>query len=82
MDKFPNYYAIIKKVDLKNNKVQVKWLDLCPRGEEEKRMGNEDRPVGCGIFTVSSENVAIKTSTGTQSFSHPVCSIPTGVNDT
>ncbi|VAH25744.1 unnamed protein product [Triticum turgidum subsp. durum] len=77
IDKFPNYYAGIRKVDLKNNKVQVRWLYVSPRGEE-KRLVNEDRPVGCGIFTVSSENVAIKTYTGTQSFSHPVCSRPTG----
>ncbi|XP_037488646.1 uncharacterized protein LOC119367148 [Triticum dicoccoides] len=78
MDKFPNYYAGIRKVDLKNNKVQVRWLYVSPRGEEEKRLVNEDRPVGCGIFTVSGENDAIKTYTGTQSFSHPVCSSPTG----
>ncbi|XP_048550416.1 uncharacterized protein LOC125530062 [Triticum urartu] len=78
IDKFPNYYAGTRKVDLKNNKVQVIWLYVSPRGEEEKRLVNEDRPVGCGTFTVSGENDAIMTCTGTQSFSHPVCSRPTG----
>ncbi|KAF7084139.1 hypothetical protein CFC21_087819 [Triticum aestivum] len=79
MDKFPNYYAIIKKVDLKNNKVQVKWLDLCPRGEEEKRLtGKEDRTLACGIFKVSSGNDGTTTYTGTESFSHPVVARSTG----
>ncbi|KAI4968328.1 hypothetical protein ZWY2020_057983 [Hordeum vulgare] len=78
IDKFPNYYAGIRKVDLKNNKVQVRWLDVSPRGEEEERLVNEDRPVGCGTFRVSSDSDAIMTYTGTESFSHPVCGRPTG----
>ena len=49
---FPNYYAIIKKVDLKNNKVTSRWLEVCPRGEEEKRLAKEDQHVGCGTFRV------------------------------
>lgn len=76
MDTFPNYYAYIKKVDLKNNKVQAIFLDVCPRGEEEKRLVKEDRTVGCGIFKVSGGHCM--TYTGTESFSHLVYTRPTG----
>lgn len=71
VDKFPNYYAYIQKVDLKNDKVQVRWLDVCPRGEEEKRLLQEERTVGCGTFRLSSIH-ELMTYTGTDAFSHPV----------
>jgi curved DNA-binding protein CbpA len=71
VDKFPNYYAYIQKVDLKNDKVQVRWLDVCPQGEEEKRLLQEERTVGCGTFRLSSIH-KLMTYTGTDAFSHLV----------
>ncbi|SPT16073.1 unnamed protein product [Triticum aestivum] len=78
---FPNYYAIIKKVDVKNNKVTLRWLLVCPEGMEEKRLVKEDHPVGCGTFRVSTGNDGISTCTRTAYFSHPVPGIPTGIRN-
>jgi len=78
VDRFPNYYALIKKVDFKNNKVQARWLDVCPVGEEEKRLVKEDLTVGCGTFKVSTERDGNVTHTGTESFSHLVLARTTG----
>ncbi|EMS59527.1 hypothetical protein TRIUR3_28391 [Triticum urartu] len=80
IDKFPNYYAFIESVDLKNNKVQARWLDACPRGEEERRLVTEDRPVGCGTFKVSTAQ-GLMTYTGAEiaeCFSRLVLARPTG----
>ncbi|KAI5014508.1 hypothetical protein ZWY2020_055898 [Hordeum vulgare] len=80
IDKFPNYHAFIENVDLKNNKVQARWLDVCPQGEEERRLVTEDRTVGCGTFKVSTVQ-ALMTYTGAEiaeSFSHLVLARPTG----
>ncbi|CAL4890951.1 unnamed protein product [Urochloa decumbens] len=72
-DKFPNYYGFIEKVDLKNDKVQVRWLDVCPQGEEEIRLLQEERPIGCGTFRLSSTyDYELITCTGTDAFSHRV----------
>ncbi|CAN6180899.1 unnamed protein product [Urochloa humidicola] len=71
VDKFPNYYGLIQKVDLKNAEVQVRWLDVFPRGEEEIRLLQEERPFGCGTFRLSSTN-ELMTYTTTDAFSHPV----------
>uniref|UniRef100_M8AQC7 DUF3444 domain-containing protein n=1 Tax=Aegilops tauschii TaxID=37682 RepID=M8AQC7_AEGTA len=67
---FPNYYAVIKKVDVKNNK-----------GMEEKRLVKEDHPVWCGTFRVSTGNDGISTCTRTTYFSHPVPGRPTGIRN-
>ncbi|KAF7009767.1 hypothetical protein CFC21_024272 [Triticum aestivum] len=80
IDKFPNYYAFIENVDLKNNKVQARWLDACPQGEEERRLVTEDRPVGCGTFKVCTAQ-GLMTYTGTEiaeCFSRLVLARPTG----
>ncbi|CAL4950936.1 unnamed protein product [Urochloa decumbens] len=77
VDKFPNYYAYIQKVDLKNDKVQIRWLDICPRGGEEKRLLQEERAVACGTFRISS-TLEVMTYTGTDAFSHPVEARSTG----
>lgn len=77
IDKFPNYYAFIQKVDLKNDRVQVRWLDVCPRGEEEKRLSQEERTIGCGTFSLSSIH-EMMIYTGTEAFSHPVEARSTG----
>ncbi|TVU03161.1 hypothetical protein EJB05_51319 [Eragrostis curvula] len=69
VDKFPNYYALIHKVDLK--KVQVRWLDACPQGEEEKRLLQEGRAIACGSFEVSNIHDMMTYRT-TDAFSHPV----------
>jgi hypothetical protein len=76
-DKFPNYYAIVNNVDLKNDKVEVRWLDVCPPREEEKRLVKENVPVGCGTFRVSLV-YGVMTYTGTDSFSHHVLARSTG----
>ncbi|CAD6232393.1 unnamed protein product [Miscanthus lutarioriparius] len=68
IDKFPNYYAFIQKVDLKNDKVQVRWLDVCPQGEMEKRLSQE-RTISIGTFRLSSIHEMV-TYTGTDAFSH------------
>ncbi|XP_066317374.1 uncharacterized protein [Miscanthus floridulus] len=70
VDKFPNYYAFIQKVDLRNDKVQVRWLDACPQGEVEKRLSQE-RTIGIGTFRISNVH-EIMTYTGTDAFSHRV----------
>nr|TKW29674.1 hypothetical protein SEVIR_3G411900v2 [Setaria viridis] len=54
VDKFPNYYGFIQKVDLKNDTVQVRWLDVCPQEEEEIRLLQEERPIGCETFRLYS----------------------------
>ncbi|KAF8657062.1 hypothetical protein HU200_060400 [Digitaria exilis] len=77
LDKFPNYYAYIQKVDLKNDKLQVRWLDVCPQGEEEKRLLQEERTIGCGTFRLSSIH-QVMTYTGTDAFSHSVVARSTG----
>ncbi|XP_047081165.1 uncharacterized protein LOC124691921 [Lolium rigidum] len=77
VDKFPNFYALIKNVDHKNNIVKARWLDVCPLGEEEKRLVKEDRTVGCGTFKVAVGRDGNITYTDTESFSHPVLARPT-----
>ncbi|CAN6297808.1 unnamed protein product [Urochloa humidicola] len=77
VDKFPNYYGYIQKVDLKNDKVQIRWLDVCPRGGEEKRLLQEERTIACGTFRISSIH-EVMTYTGTDAFSHSVEAISTG----
>ncbi|KAG2596194.1 uncharacterized protein LOC120706244 [Panicum virgatum] len=71
LDKFPNYYAYIQKVDLNNDKVQVRWLDGCPQSEEEKRLLQEERTIGCGTFKLSSIH-EVMTYDGRDAFSHCV----------
>ncbi|PWZ11276.1 Chaperone protein DnaJ 1 [Zea mays] len=77
IDKFPNYYAFIQKVDLKNGTVQVRWLDVCPRGEVEKRLSQEERTIGIGTFRLG-YIFDMMTYTGTDPFSHPVKARATG----
>ncbi|CAO2185285.1 unnamed protein product [Urochloa humidicola] len=77
VDKFPNYYAYVQKVDLKNDKVQIRWLDICPRTEEEKRLLQEERAIACGTFRISS-TLEVMTYTGTDAFSHLVEARSTG----
>ncbi|KAL5224453.1 hypothetical protein ABZP36_011092 [Zizania latifolia] len=76
-DKFPNYYANIKKVDLKNNEVHVRWLDVFPQSEEEKRLVKEELTVACGTFRFSSSN-GTEVFNGTEYLSHPVHAVCTG----
>jgi curved DNA-binding protein CbpA len=79
VDKFPNYYGIIQKVDLKNDTVQVRWLDVCPQEEEELRLLLEERPIGCGTFRLSSTHeLTTMTYTGTDAFSQLVEARSTG----
>ncbi|CAN6348505.1 unnamed protein product [Urochloa humidicola] len=79
VDNFPNYYGFIEKVDLKNDKVQVRWLDVCPQGEEEIRLLQEGRPIGCGTFRLSNtHDYELLTYTGTDAFSHRVEARPNG----
>uniref|UniRef100_A0A0E0E2K8 J domain-containing protein n=1 Tax=Oryza meridionalis TaxID=40149 RepID=A0A0E0E2K8_9ORYZ len=75
VDKFPNYYACIKTVDVKNNELQVRWLDACPQSEEERRLVREDLTVACGTFKISSFH-GIQTYNGTEYLSHPVQARP------
>ncbi|KAL5200552.1 hypothetical protein ABZP36_021755 [Zizania latifolia] len=76
-DKFPNYYASIKKVDQKNNEVHVRWLDVCPQSEEEKRLVKEELTVACGTFRISSSH-GTEVFNGTDYLSHPVDARCTG----
>jgi hypothetical protein len=77
VDKFPNYYGIIHKVDLKNGKLQVRWLDACPQGEQEKRLLQEGRSIACGAFKMSDIN-DLMTYSSTDAFSHPLVARTTG----
>uniref|UniRef100_A0A0D9WQY0 J domain-containing protein n=1 Tax=Leersia perrieri TaxID=77586 RepID=A0A0D9WQY0_9ORYZ len=74
VDKFPNYYACMKKVDSLNNELQVRWLNACPQNEEEKRLVKEDLTFACGTFRISN---GTDTYNGTEYLSHLVHAKPT-----
>uniref|UniRef100_N1R1C2 DUF3444 domain-containing protein n=1 Tax=Aegilops tauschii TaxID=37682 RepID=N1R1C2_AEGTA len=76
IDKYPNCYAFIEKVELQNNEVQARWLEVCPDGELEK-ISIEDRTVGCGTYKVGNTD-GIMIYTDMKSFSHRVNAIFTG----
>uniref|UniRef100_A0A453AIP4 DUF3444 domain-containing protein n=1 Tax=Aegilops tauschii subsp. strangulata TaxID=200361 RepID=A0A453AIP4_AEGTS len=76
IDKYPNCYAFIEKVELQNNEVQARWLEVCPDGELEK-ISIEDRTVGCGTYKVATTD-GIMIYTDMKSFSHRVNAIFTG----
>ncbi|KAK3165970.1 hypothetical protein QOZ80_1AG0039970 [Eleusine coracana subsp. coracana] len=80
VDTFPNYYGVVHKVDLKNDILQIRWLNACPQGEQEKRLLQEERPIACGAFKVSDLN-DMMTYSSTDAFSHPVEARTTGKNE-
>ncbi|KAM3406328.1 hypothetical protein ACQJBY_000429 [Aegilops geniculata] len=55
-DKFPKYYAFIKKVDQDDLTIHIRWLEYCPCGEMEKRLVQNGLSASCGIFRVSSQS--------------------------
>lgn len=55
-DKFPKYYAFIKRVDQDDLTIHIRWLEYCPCGEMEKRLVQDDLPASCGIFRVTSQS--------------------------
>uniref|UniRef100_A0ACD5WVM8 Uncharacterized protein n=1 Tax=Avena sativa TaxID=4498 RepID=A0ACD5WVM8_AVESA len=56
MDKFPKYYAFIKRVDQDDCTIHIRWLEFCPCGEMEKCLVQEGLSASCGIFKVSSQS--------------------------
>uniref|UniRef100_A0ACD5ZXW8 Uncharacterized protein n=1 Tax=Avena sativa TaxID=4498 RepID=A0ACD5ZXW8_AVESA len=56
IDKFPKYYAFIKRVDQDDCTIHIRWLEFCPCGEMEKCLVQEGLSASCGIFKVSSQS--------------------------
>nr|CAD1817006.1 unnamed protein product [Ananas comosus var. bracteatus] len=69
IDKFPKYFGCIHKVNSQDCLVELKWLEICPQREEEKRWSREGLPIGCGTFKVTNE---CQTFVSTDAFSHLV----------
>ncbi|CAM0910982.1 unnamed protein product [Alopecurus aequalis] len=56
IDKFPKYYAFIKRVDQDDWTIHIRWLEYCPCGEKETHLVQEGLSASCGIFKVSSQS--------------------------
>ncbi|KAM0837015.1 hypothetical protein ACQ4PT_061939 [Festuca glaucescens] len=56
IDKFPKYYAFIKRVDQDDCTIHIRWLECCPCGEMETALVQEGLSASCGIFKVSNQS--------------------------
>lgn len=74
VDKNPNYYGRITKVELESFKVHLNWLEGYCEQEHEKFWFDEQLPVGCGTLKVTRESSVLDT---TDTFSHLVQANPT-----
>lgn len=74
VDKNPNFYGQISKVESERFTVHVTWLDGYSEQEHEQLWFEEQLPVGCGTFKLSQESITLDTI---DTFSHLVHANPT-----
>ncbi|OEL23359.1 hypothetical protein BAE44_0015622, partial [Dichanthelium oligosanthes] len=75
VDKFPKFYAWVRKVSQGPFKVHLIWLEVCTEHEQEKRWLEQDIPISCGTFKVRTWKAKCDTS---DMFSHLVNARETG----
>ncbi|KAJ6838137.1 uncharacterized protein M6B38_319660 [Iris pallida] len=73
IDSYPKYYALIKKVELENFKVIVRWLEGFSDREEDGQWYGKQLPVGCGTFKITQESAEFDSA---DTFSHLVQARP------
>lgn len=74
MDKNPNYYGRINKVESESFKAHLTWLEGYSDQEHEKPWFKLQLPIGCGTFKTTRESVILDT---VDTFSHLVRANPT-----
>lgn len=67
VDKFPNLYGQIDKVETEPFRVHLNWLDACTQSEQEKWWMEKERSISCGMFKVRDSTTLFVT---TDVFSH------------
>jgi hypothetical protein len=76
-DKFPKFYAWIRKVEPEPFRVHLNWLEARPKSEQEKRWLEQDLSISCGTFELVRN---WRTEYDASSFfSHLVDARPTGM---
>lgn len=75
IDKLPKFYAWIRKVREEPFRVDVIWLEACPKQDQEKQWLEQDIPISCGTFQIRKWRAEYDTS---DTFSHQVYFRETG----
>ncbi|KAG6505232.1 uncharacterized protein LOC121985925 [Zingiber officinale] len=78
VDKYPNYYGLVKKVEI-DHKVHVAWLEACLMTAEQERWTTEGLQISCGTFKVEHHHIVEFDNTGI--FSHLVQAKPNAKKD-